>query len=85
MNDRRGIDTCNLLAAGLLTGLGACAPLTEQEIFEREYQRGEFKARFLDFRKACEAEGGTVVIRSRGRLGADRIPGYGDQYHCEIP
>lgn len=85
MNNRPGSTACSLLGLSVLAGLAACAPLSEQEMFEREYQRGEFKAKFLDYREACEAEGGTVIIRSRGRLGPDRMPEYGDHYHCEVP
>jgi len=68
-----------------LATMAACAPFSEKQMIEREYQRGEYKARFLDYRDACEAEGGTVIIRSRRRLGPDGIPEYGDDYHCEVP
>ena len=65
--------------------LAACTPLTEQQIAEREFQRGEERAKFLDYKAACEAEGGNVVIRARRRMAHDRMPGPGDRYHCEIP
>ncbi len=65
--------------------LAACVPLNEEQMADREYRRGEYRAKFLDFRIACEAEGGTVVIRSRRKLSPDRIPVLGDRYHCEAP
>lgn len=65
--------------------LAACAPLNEEQMADREYRRGEYRAIFMDFRVACEAEGGTVVIRSRRKLSPDRIPVLGDHYHCEAP
>jgi hypothetical protein len=65
--------------------LAACTPLSEAQMADREYRRGEYRARFLDFRIACEEEGGTVVIRSRRKLGPDRVPELGDHYHCEAP
>ena len=65
--------------------LAACAPLSEEQMADREYRRGEYRAKFLDFRVACEAEGGTVVIRSRRKLSPDRIPVLGDRYRCEAP
>jgi len=73
-----------ILLTALVTAT-ACAPLDEAEIAAREYQRGEFRAKFLEYRKDCEEIGGTVVIRSHRRIRADRVARPGDRYHCEIP
>ena len=69
---------------GLLL-LTACAPLDEAQKAEREYRRGEYRAKFLDYRQACAELGGTVVIRSNRRIKPDRVPKFGDKYHCEVP
>lgn len=74
-----------LASVGVFAVLVACTPLTEREIAEREYRRGEFRAKFLEFRRECEARGGTVVVRSRRRVGPDRIPQLGDHYYCDSP
>ncbi len=73
------------LTPALMMSLAACTPLNEQEIAEREYKRGEFRAEFLAYRKACEAKGGTVVIWSHRKIRADRVARPGDRYHCEVP
>jgi len=62
--------------------LAACA-LTEKELAEREYREAERHARFLEFKKRCEAEGKAVVIRSRGRVRPDGLPGPGDRWSCQ--
>ncbi|MEQ8207583.1 MAG: hypothetical protein RIA65_15525 [Woeseia sp.] len=76
-----------LLPVGLfvLLILVACAPLNEAQKAEREYRRGEYRAKFFDYRQACEEMGGTVVIRSNRRIKPDRVPKFGDKYHCEVP
>ncbi len=77
---RRASTACLLLA--LIAG---CAPLTEEELAEREYRLGELRAEFLEYRERCKAIGGTVVIRSRGRANTDGMPNIGDRYHCQVP
>lgn len=52
---------------------------------DREYRLGELHAEFLEYRKACRARGGTVVIRSRGRLRPDGMPKHGDTWYCRMP
>ncbi|MDZ7645481.1 MAG: hypothetical protein U5K76_15455 [Woeseiaceae bacterium] len=74
-----------LIVPGIVALVSACTPLTERERQDREYERGEFRAQYLEFKAACEAQGGTVVIRSRRRIGPDRIPNPGDYYRCEAP
>lgn len=63
----------------------ACTPLTEQQMAEREFRRGEYRAKYLDYRESCEAMGGNVIVHSRRRMNHDRMPELGDRYHCEIP
>ena len=77
---RRSGNACLLLA--LCVG---CAPMTEEELAEREYRLGELRAEFLEYRERCKALGGTVVIRSRGRVNTDGLPNIGDRYHCQVP
>lgn len=64
--------------------IAACAPLSEQDAFEQEYRRGEYQAKFVDFREACNARGGTVIVISRHRGPRQHLPVPGDRYHCEL-
>lgn len=66
----------------LLAVLAACAtpiPLTERDV--------EYRDRYISFQRACEARGGTVVVRwepgMRPMQGPDDIPETGARYWCQ--
>ena len=74
-----------ILIMPLVLAVAGCAPLSQEEMAEREYRHEDFRARFIDYKERCEALGGNVVIRSHRKIRADRIARPGDRYHCELP
>ena len=69
-----------LAATALLTV--ACTPITEREREQREYQRVDFQARYLDFRSRCQAKGGIVLLTSSSRMRGNDLPERNDKYRC---
>ena len=71
-----------VLIATLLTA--ACAPLTQQQLDEREYRNVDWENRYLNYSQRCMASGGRMVIQSNSshRLRQRNIPRRGDHYSC---
>ena len=63
----------------ILTG---CAGLTERELEERNYERANYEAEFIDYRTRCSVRGKRMWISARGTVGRDGIPSPGDHYYC---
>lgn len=53
-----------LLAVALCAA--ACAPMTAAERADREYERVDFRQRFIEDRARCNAAGGRIVILANG-------------------
>ena len=70
-----------ILAFAVLT-LAGCAALDETRLEDRTYARADFENRFLDYRAACQRNGGRIYILATGRVDRDGIPGRGDRYFC---
>ena len=65
-----------------LAALAGCASLDEARLEDRSYARADFENRFLDYRAACQRNGGRVFILASGKVGRDGIPTRGDRYVC---
>ena len=74
-----------ILIATLL--LAACAPLTQQQLEEREYRNVDWENRYLSYNQRCLAAGGRMVIQSSSshRLRQRNVPRRGDYYSCTSP
>ena len=55
-----------LIIITILFLLGACASLTEDQLFEREYALQEARHVFIRNQTACKSIGGSMVIIYRG-------------------
>ncbi len=66
----------------ILSVLAGCAPLQESRSVTAGYDRLDFKARFLDYRRQCYARGGRIYINATGSLDRDGAPPRGSHYRC---
>ena len=66
----------------LLATLPACAAFDGRRSDADGYDRLDFKARFLDYRRQCYARGGRIYINATGGLDRDGAPPRGSYYSC---
>ena len=74
-----------LRAAGMLPAIllaAGCISLTEAQLEAREYRRADFRNQFTDYRQACLAAGGTIIIDAKQSLDRNDMPHRGDRYYC---
>ena len=71
-----------ILLAAALSMTSGCAGLSEADLEYRDYQRAEFKNRFLDERSRCQQRGGRIYVDAKQTLRRDGIPNPGDRYFC---
>lgn len=60
----------------------ACTPITEREREQREYQRLDFQAKYLDFSNRCQRKGGIVLVKTTSRIRGSGLPEPHDSYRC---
>jgi len=60
----------------------ACAPMTERERENREYQRVDYQAKYIDFRSRCQSKGGIILLTSTSRMRGSDLPARNDKYRC---
>jgi len=71
----------SLVIAIVLTA--GCAPMTEAQREAREYDRIEFRNRFLEDRARCNAIGGRIfILANSGLLDRDGVPKSRVYYTC---
>lgn len=79
-DDMPGRKALTIACAGFV--LAGCAPFDEVRLEDRTYARADYENRFLDYRAACQRNGGRVYILASGRVGRDGVPTRGDRYFC---
>ena len=66
----------------IFAALSACAAPGDVRFDRSRYDRLDFKARFLDYRRQCYARGGRIYIDATGSLDRDGAPPRGSHYRC---
>ena len=72
--------TAIFFAATLL--LWGCAGTDTQRVELRQYSELEWRDRFFEYRRRCNASGGFVLVRATGSVARDGVPAVGDGYQC---
>lgn len=71
-----------LIAAAGLACLTGCASGPAELADASNYRETDRINRFLDFEKACQREGGILIVQASGGLSRSGIPRPSDRYAC---
>ena len=69
-------------ALGALALLSGCAGVSTHSLDTRQGRQLEFENRFHATRRACEAQGRTMIINAHSGLGRSGAPRRGTLYFC---
>lgn len=65
-----------------LAALAGCAGSGARTADLRQYDRLDFRARFVEYRQLCAEVGGHLYINAVGNLDRDGVPPRGSRYRC---
>lgn len=62
--------------------LAGCAGSGGRTADDRQYDRLDFRARFVEYRQLCAEAGGHMYINAVGNLDREGVPPRGSRYRC---
>lgn len=60
----------------------ACAPLTPQQLEDREYRNTDWENRYVDYAHRCRRAGGRIMVQASGPMRRNGVPARSDYYQC---